>query len=86
MGIFQHHYGHRAEKKTFLYIVGARPCEIPPIPFTLDTPTHVIETRKKFRRLPAVTKREREATPQPLCRWLIDLCQVIDRNAGRRPD
>lgn len=40
--IHQHWWGHRAEKKTKLYIVGCEPRDIPEIPLRLDQPTHVI--------------------------------------------
>ena len=40
--IHQHWWGHRAEKKTRLYIVGCEPQDIPEIPMRLDEPTHVI--------------------------------------------
>lgn len=40
--IHQHWWGHRAEKKTRLYIVGCEPQDIPEMPMRLDEPTHVI--------------------------------------------
>lgn len=38
----QHWFGHRAEKKTRLYIVGCRPQDVPDIPMVLGDATHVI--------------------------------------------
>ena len=80
--IFQHWFGHRAEKKTRLYIVGCDPHLIPEIPMTLDYPTHVIggSGRAAFgNKKPEVSKAEREHTPPELAAWLVKLasmCQV----------
>ena len=40
--IHQHWFGHRAEKKTRLYIVGCAPRNIPEMPMVLGEATHVI--------------------------------------------
>lgn len=74
-GINQNWFGHRAEKRTLLYIVGVGPREIPPIPFTLDYATHVIarNCRNKHSHRPMVSKAEREHTPAQLALWLVDL-------------
>lgn len=42
LGIHQHCFGHKAEKKTKLYIVGCEPWEIPDMPMKMEEPTHVI--------------------------------------------
>jgi hypothetical protein len=85
--ITQHWWGHRAEKFTWLYIVGCRPDEIPPIPLHLGDATHVIAQsrvrRKDGSRLrkgmpgwrPEVSKAEREHTPTPLADWLVELAR-----------
>lgn len=87
--IMQHWFGHRAEKKTKLYVVGVRPQDIPPMPFLLGGATHVIAQNRKPGRgvggqrlrkgmpgwRPEVTPREREHTPPQLARWLVDLAQ-----------
>lgn len=76
MVIYQHAFGHRAEKATWLYIVGCAPADLPNMPLRLDKPTHCIRPTKSYPRLPSVTKREREATPPPLAEWL---CEVARR-------
>lgn len=86
LGIHQHAFGHRAEKKTFLYIVGASPQQLPTIPYTMEEPTHVIQSRKRSDYRPHTTKPEREHTPEPLARWLLQVAAIIDTNAGRCPD
>jgi hypothetical protein len=84
LGISQHWFGHRAEKLTLLYIVGAEPADVPPIPMHLGGATHVIAQHRTLpdgRRLvkgmagwrPEVTKSEREHTPPALAQWLVEL-------------
>lgn len=77
--INQHTFGHRAEKKTWLYICGCEPKDIPDIPLVLGKATHCIRPTKSYPRLPSVTKAEREHTPPKLAEWLIELagrCEI----------
>lgn len=76
LGISQVEFGHRAEKKTLLYIVGVEPKGIPPLPLTLDYAPRVISTRSNRDPRQEVTKREREATPLTLARWLLELARA----------
>jgi len=78
----QFHWGHRARKRTLLYIVGAQ--SLPPIPFRQGEPEAVLDrpgsARKKDRpntagRKPWVTHRERSATPPALAEWLVSLAR-----------
>ena len=78
IGINQSDFGHRAEKKTFLYIVGCALGDIPHPPLLLAYPSHVIETRKKESPRPSVTKKEREATPRQLAGWLIAIARSCE--------
>lgn len=71
--INQHSFGHRAEKKTWLYICGVEPRDIPDLPLVLGRATHCIRPTKSHPRLPSVTKAEREHTPIDLARWLVEL-------------
>lgn len=76
--IHQHWWGHRAEKKTRLYIVGIDPRDIPPIPMRLDEPTHVIGDVGRASdgtKRPEVSKAEREHTPPELAHWLVELAR-----------
>lgn len=78
-------FGHRAEKKTWLYIVGCEPADIPEVPLRLGRATHCIRPTKSYPRLPSVTKAEREHTPPALAAWLVDLarrCQQQSRAAA----
>lgn len=80
--INQHQFGHRAEKKTWLYIVGCNPKEVPDIPLVLGKATHCIRPTKGYPRLPSVTKAEREHTPIELAKWLLKLAHICNRNMG----
>lgn len=77
--ISQWWWGHKADKLTRLYICGAKPDQLPPIPYRMGEATHVIaqsNRRQKLRLRPEVTKREREATPPDLAVWLLDVARI----------
>jgi len=77
--IHQHWFGHRAEKKTRLYIVGCKPWDIPEMPMVLGEATHVIGDvgrASNCTKRPEVSKAEREHTPPELARWLVDLARI----------
>lgn len=71
--IDQFWFGHKAKKPTLLYICGIKPDEIPEYPLRFETPTHLLTqwNSKTGKRLPEVSKAEREATPVHLAEWLI---------------
>lgn len=75
MAFDQFHFGHRAEKATWLYIVGCHPDDLPPIPHREGSPTHCIRPTKSYPRLPSVTKAEREHTPPALAEWLVEVAR-----------
>lgn len=78
--IHQIWFGHKAIKKTFLYIVGVKPSELPTYPVTFDTNVYRVGGNSKSKiKKKEVTKREREATPKNLAIWLIDLCNIINK-------
>lgn len=88
ISINQSWFGHRAEKKTFLYICGIEPKELPDYPISFDAVTHVIASSKNKRlsrdKRPEVSKAEREHTPEPLATWLVDLCKLINENKCKK--
>lgn len=78
--IDQDWWGHRAEKRTKLYIVGCAPIDVPAIPFRLEEPTHVVSPSRRMRLgmpgyRPQLRKAEREHTPPALAVWLCDLAR-----------
>lgn len=75
LDVDQHWWGHRARKRTWLYVVGVRPSEAPRMPMALDAVTACI-TRSTVRSLPHTTMRERDATPPALAVWLCDLARL----------
>lgn len=72
-------WGHKAEKRTWLYICGVEPFLIPLIPYCLGRGTHVIGQSKRLKERPEVTKAEREHTPMSFCKWLVDLAGRTSR-------
>lgn len=71
-------WGHRAEKSTWLYIVGCEPRGIPDIPLALgEAPCTVglFSGRDRSRARKEISKAEREATPPAFAAWLLDLAQ-----------
>lgn len=75
LAIEQFHWGHRAEKATWLYIVGCLQSDIPAIPRRPGKPTHCVRPTKSYPRLPSITKPEREHTPPALAEWLVELAK-----------
>jgi hypothetical protein len=71
----QFHFGHRAEKSTWLYVVGVHPDDIPPIPFREGRPTHCVRPTKSYPRLPSITKAEREHSPAEFAKFLVELAR-----------
>ena len=77
--IHQHWFGHRAEKKTRLYICGCKHYEIPDFPMILGEASHVIGDvgrASNGTKRPEVSKAEREHTPPELAQWLVDLARI----------
>ena len=76
--IDQFWWGHRARKRTRLYIVGCAPRDIPDMPLALGEAPRtlgVYSKRNKTRCRPSITKPEREATPPALAHWLLALAR-----------
>lgn len=80
--IQQFNWGHRAEKSTWLYIVGCMPTDIPVIPCRIGRASHCIRPSKGYPRLPSVTKAEREHTPLDLAKWLVDLARRCSKKVS----
>jgi hypothetical protein len=82
--ISQSWFGHRAEKRTLLYISGIEPSQLPPFPLSIDLPSFTVSTsakayRKAWKR--EIPKRERDSTPPVLAEWLVHTAQRVYVNA-----
>lgn len=64
-------FGHRAPKRTWLYVCGAD--SLPDLPFQLGD---------NLGRIASMGRREREATPLDFARWLLDLAARFSRVRG----
>lgn len=69
-------WGHKAEKRTWLYIVGAHPDDMPAMP-PRSEPVGVIKPQRGVPRdgQKIVTKAEREHTPTAFAAWLVELAR-----------
>jgi hypothetical protein len=67
----QYHWGHRAQKPTWLYLVGVD--RVPVLPVREGRPTHYIRPPRNGAGFKVVTKAEREHTPKELAAWLVDM-------------
>ena len=90
LAIEQYHWGHRAAKPTWLYIVGCPFEELPPMPRKVGRPSHVVNSSiRKGRpgRRPIIPQREALLTPPAFAQWLVELAGICARNrkAGKRP-
>lgn len=78
--ISQKWWGHRAEKRTWLYIVGIEPRELPAFPIYLGEASHTVglfSGRDRSRARPEIGKAEREHTPPALARWLVEIASTV---------
>ena len=68
-------FGHKAEKRTWLYICGIEPGSLPPFEIILGQPSHVVSTSKRKDGVvrPELSKADRERTPPAFAQWLFDL-------------
>lgn len=71
--LYQGHFGHRAPKATWFYVLGLEPADLPPIPFDLALPVGRVEN---------MGKAEREATPPELARFLVEIARRV---GGAKP-
>ena len=73
-GVHQWDFGHRAEKATWLYIVGCAPRDLPVMPIQMGEPTHVVQTSARG-----------PARPPELAVWLVELARRchVRANFGR---
>ena len=77
-------WGHRAEKRTWLYIVGAGPDDLPTMPASGAAPSARVSRMRSCGHHVPLSDAEAEATPPAFAAWLVDLasrCRVNERVA-----
>ena len=73
IGVSQFWFGHRAEKKTWLYIVGA---DVPSLPFAMGDAPAVVEHDTNCRHdRPVIPDWQRAATPLRFAEWLVSIAR-----------
>jgi hypothetical protein len=80
-------WGHKAEKKSLLYICGVPRNLLPVIPINFDAIEYTVASRikkKTGRRVKKeITKKEREATPVEFAKWLIQVAALCNKLKGQ---
>lgn len=90
MPIHQWWFGHRAQKRTWLYIAGIEPHELPPYPLRLGVSdcrirldkrradgTHIRKGDSDYQ--PLLNAAEREHTPIDLAEWLVEVARLCKK-------
>ena len=75
-------WGHRAEKRTWLYIVGAHPDDLPELPPRGEA-TALVVSMPECRHVELMGKAEREHTPPAFAEWLVELARRTRIDAAR---
>jgi len=70
LSINQHWFGHPAQKRTYLYIVGINPKDIPSYPINLNAVTNTVAN---------MGKSAREKTPRSMAKWLIEMAKLCNQ-------
>ena len=73
-------WGHRARKRTILYIVGCAPADVPVVPIVLGEAPMICcgggdRKKRNVTQKPAMPASEREHTPPDFCAWLVELAR-----------
>ena len=64
----QRWFGHECEKRTWLYVLGVEPQELPAIPFVLGRAVRTVQDQ---------SSRDRVVTPKDLADWLVELARRV---------
>lgn len=86
LSVDQHWFGHPAQKRTFLCIVGCEPSEIPSLPLNFGAIERCIapgrKKRQQGRALKQVSHKWRHATPINFAMWLTELAVICGQKKG----
>ena len=69
-------WGHRAQKRTWLYIVGLHPDELPRMPAGGAAPSARVSSMRSCGVCEVIGKAERERTPPAFAQWLVDIARA----------
>lgn len=85
LSIDQHWFGHPCKKPTWLYIVGADPLKLPPMPMNFDAVEYLVSgmRKRKGNPLKEQPKGDRDKTPKAMAEWMIEVCKIIEQNQNR---
>ena len=75
-------WGHKARKRTWLYIVGVSPADLPGIPYRIGEADYVVGSTRGRKKLPEISKADRERTPPELAQWLVDVAGAAGSGLG----
>jgi len=87
--VFQHDWGHRADKATWLYIVGVKPENLPPMPPHLPPVESNIPKRRTLKEgatrhgdvirgmIERMPKSQRHLTPPAFAAWLVEVARRV---------
>ena len=84
LAVDQFWWGHKARKKTWLYVVGVPRKELPATPLRFGRATHTIGACAKYKsayKRPEVTHAEREHTPVAMAQWLLEVARLTSVNS-----
>lgn len=77
ISINQHWFGFKAQKRTYLYIVGCSRSQLPPLPLSFDAITHSVSSSRNYLEL---DKKQNSVTVPQLCEWLFEIQRIIEQN------
>lgn len=80
--VLQHDFGHLASKRSWLYICGIRPGQLPRPSIDLTYPTHCVHTSKRGDRrvLKYLSQKSIEATPLAFAEFLVSIARSTLEN------
>ena len=73
-------YGHKARKRTWLYVVGVSALRVRPR--SGGTPTHCVNSRKRDTHLLELSSEGRRRTPQAFAEFLVEIARQTTGQAG----
>lgn len=81
ISVDQFWWGHRARKRTWLYIVGCGMGDLPPQAIRFDCVQHTVvrDSKRGKRNKKEIGKRELSATPPEFAKWLIEVAKICKK-------